>query len=70
MRISDAMVYLVDNGAAYCGAHLGVSARTTGRDISGQEIMPVTPDVAKEAKRDGWEVACEKCGRKASLLHV
>ena len=33
-----ATIYLVDNGAAYCEAHLGATAKATGRDISGQEI--------------------------------
>ena len=68
MRVNDSTIYLTDNGAAYCGAHLGQTARTTGRDISGQPIEPVTPELAKEALAMGWEVACESCGKKASLL--
>jgi len=42
-------IYLTDNGAAYCGEHLGSSARTTGRDISGQRIVVIT-----EADKDWW----------------
>ena len=69
MKISDDMVYLTDNGAALCGKHLGSSARHTGRDISGQEIVPVTPEVAKESVDSyGWLPSCEHCGKKASLL--
>ena len=70
MRISESTIYLTDNGAALCGAHLGASARTTGRDISGQPIEPVTPEVAREAQGMGYEVQCERCGKRPSLLHV
>lgn len=68
MRISDSTVYLCDNGAAYCGAHLGMTARYSGRDISGQPIQPCTPEVVREAQAMGWTPECETCGRKASLL--
>lgn len=70
MRISNDMVYLTDNGAAYCGEHLGMTAKMTGRDLSGQAIMPVTPEVAAEAVEMGYEVTCEQCGKKASRLHL
>ncbi len=69
MRISEAMVYLTDNGAALCGKHLGSSAKHTGRDISGQEILPITPEIAAEAVSDfGYIPTCEHCGHKASLI--
>jgi hypothetical protein len=70
MSISSEMVYLTDNGRAVCGAHLGQTAKATGHDLSGQEILPCTPDVVREAKAEGWEISCEDCGKKASLLHV
>ena len=38
----DDAIYLTDNGAAYCGAHLGATAKATGRDISGQRIARVS----------------------------
>lgn len=67
--IRDEMIYLTDNGAALCGAHLGASARYTGRDLSGLPILPVTPDVVRESlAMDGGVPACERCGRQASLL--
>lgn len=59
-------IYLTDNGAAYCGQHLGTSARMTGRDISGQPIMPVTRVALEEARRMGWTPACEQCGKQAA----
>jgi len=68
MRIDDTMLYLTDNGAALCGQHLGASARCTGRDISGQEILPITPDLVREADAMGYAIACEHCGRKPSRL--
>jgi hypothetical protein len=65
MRISDTMVYLTDNGAALCGQHLGMTARFTGRDISGQPILPLTPEILlAEFGGTGVEPACETCGRR------
>lgn len=51
-------------------AHLGVTAKMTGRDLSGQPIQPVTPEVATEAVAMGWEVECEQCGKRASRIHL
>lgn len=56
-------VYLTDNGAAYCGAHLGSTAKHSGRDLSGQPIEPVTPLMARVARKlYGRIPACETCG--------
>lgn len=71
MRIHDEVVYLTDNGAAYCGEHLGASAKLTGRGLDGQAIDAVTPEYATEFKAIAGRVPeCEHptCGRKASLL--
>jgi hypothetical protein len=70
MTIQAETIYLTDNGAAYCGDHLGTSAKYTGRDISGQPIEPITPPMVAEAKAMGWTPACEQCGRVASTLYV
>lgn len=56
MQISDTAIYLTDNGAAYCGAHLGATARATGRDISGQPIMEVTQEML-----DRWDAGAFRC---------
>ena len=62
-------IYLCDNGAAYCGAHLGASARFTGRDISGQPIYPVRPEDVRENDALGYPaIRCEQCGKTASRL--
>lgn len=67
MKISDTTIYLTDNGRAYCGSHLGATARSTGRDISGQPIIPVTPDVMAENLAMGNPpIQCETCGQQAS----
>ena len=64
-------IYLTDNGRALCGDHLGSSARFTGHDISGQPILPLSPeDVRYSVEAEGWHPSCETCGQKASLLHV
>ena len=60
-------VYLTDNGAAYCGLHLGASAMATGRDISGQEIYAIRPEDLRESGMD--RIRCEECGKKPSHLH-
>jgi hypothetical protein len=52
-KISDQAIYLADNGAAYCGAHLGVTARMTGRDLSGQAIQRVNAGDSGGGGRDG-----------------
>ena len=60
-------VYLTDNGRGLCGAHLGSSARYTGRDISGQEVLPITAEIAALSKLEyGYTPACEECGRVAA----
>lgn len=68
MTIQPEAIYLVDNGAAYCGDHLGMTARHTGRDISGQPIYRVTPEDVRDVGLD--VLRCETCGRKASALYI
>lgn len=69
MRIHSDSIYLTDNGAAYCGEHLGVTAKMTGHDISGQRIMRVTLEGAMTTLlQDGYLIKCEQCGKRAALL--
>ncbi len=70
MRIKDDTCYLTDNGAVYCGEHLGATARATGRDISGQRIDAITPADAAEADRMGIELQCERPGCSRTPLHI
>ena len=62
-------IYLTDNGAAYCGAHLGYGAQITGRDTSGQRIMRVSEADAiwwKENNQAGNPPMCETCKKRWS----
>ena len=54
-------LYLSDNGCILCGAHLGFSARTTGRDISGLRVSLVTAQDRLDALACGYHLQCETC---------
>lgn len=53
------VLYIGDNGRCFCGEHAGCSARYSGRDISGQLVMGLTPKQAKDN-----DLSCERCGHK------
>lgn len=55
-------LYFTDNGAMLCAAHLGGSARYTGRDLSGQPIERVTADDARYLASLHVPACCEQCG--------
>ena len=60
--LDPAALYLGDNGRAFCGAHAGATAATTGRDLSGQQIHRVTEDDQALMVRDyGARIVCEVC---------
>jgi hypothetical protein len=66
-RVHESALYLVDNGACYCGAHLGASARHTGRDLSGQAIYRIP----KHGLGDDpalHKFSCERCDAAISRL--
>jgi len=68
-RAKNDALYLCDNGACYCGEHLGSTAKATGCDISGQKIERVTVDDAlMAAKEFGVSLRCEvpSCKRAAA----
>ena len=69
--LKDSALYLGDNGRCSCGAHSGTQATYTGRDLSGQPVMEITPDVLREFRAMGHEPRCEQpgCEVRASLLH-
>jgi len=62
--LRDDALYLGDNGRCYCGACSGMSARYTGRDISGQRVHRVTPRAHRAFQRAGHDVACDRCGKR------
>jgi hypothetical protein len=61
--LRDDEVYLGDGGRAFCGRlhHAGMTARYTGRDISGQPVHRVTQEDQREARRMGVTLKCEGC---------
>ena len=64
-RAQSNTIYLGDNGRAYCGAHLGYTAKVSGHDLSGQALLAITPDILAEVQ---YRLACEQCGKVASRL--
>ena len=67
-KVDDSAIYSTDNGALLCGRHLGYSAKTTGRDISGQRIYRLKPaDLKAFARETGWNVVCETCRCAANV---
>ena len=55
-------LYISDNGRILHGRCSGMSAQFTGRDISGQPVMPVTEDMVAEWKATyDIPLVCEHC---------
>lgn len=62
--VADDTLYITDNGRILCGAHCGMSAAYTGRDISGQPIRAVFDDAADDWIAEvGEPIQCEQCGK-------
>lgn len=56
-------LYLCDNGAVNCGAHLGFTASVTGRDLSGSPVDKLdASDDAFTFKSYGRHLKCQVCG--------
>jgi len=53
-------IYLGDNGEAVCHKCAGFSAKTTGRDISGQPMLEVSAEDAAEFGITSCEKGCTK----------
>lgn len=70
MKVKPDALYLGDNGRCCCGEHLGTTARLTGRDLSGQPIEEITPDMLPECAALGFTPKCEepRCGKAVSAL--
>ena len=59
-------IYFGDNGRALCGDHLGLQARQTGRDLSGQRVLAVyREDILSDPNMAPYvdNVRCEECHR-------
>ena len=57
-------LYLTDNGRCLCGEHLGHTAKATGRDISGQKILRLTPDMLRKEGIARFGCETPRCGRE------
>lgn len=55
-------LYLGDNGRIFCRTHAGMTAFFTGRDLSGQKVMEVTPEVHRSFREMGVTPRCETPG--------
>ena len=53
------VVYVSDNGRAICLHCAGASAKYTGRDISGQAVMPFQGAALAEWLREFGSLSCE-----------
>jgi len=64
------VLYIGDNGRIHCGEHLGHTARTTGRDLSGETIIELTSTLCGEFVRGtgGKIPRCELCGREPATI--
>lgn len=58
-KLSEKVLYLGDNGRCFCGKSrcAGATAYFSGRDLSGQRVLPITPALARQ---NGF--TCEGCG--------
>jgi len=62
-------LYLGDNGRCFCGAHAGHSAKYSGRDLSGQQVLRVTPAVvALSVAAYGAEATSLRCEAKGCTV--
>jgi hypothetical protein len=61
-------LYLCDAGHCLCAAHLGATARATGRDISGQAVHRVTEDDQHYMRHVyARSLSCEVCPPPAPM---
>jgi hypothetical protein len=54
-------LYLGDNGECLCGAHLGMTATYSGRGISGQPLLKVTPRMLSDERMDSFRCEHPRC---------
>ncbi len=60
--LKDDALYLGDGGHCFCGRHAGMTARFTGRDLSGQRVYRLTAtDIAETHREYGVVLRCEMC---------
>ena len=67
--LKPSIIYIADNGELICSHCAGHSARTTGRDTSGQRLLAVVGDVAQAWKEmnQSSPIQCEQGCTKVAL---
>jgi len=67
MILTNNTLYICDNGRVLHGKCCGTTAQTTGADLSGAKVYPLTGAELEEWQKDflsdGLTLACESCGR-------
>ena len=62
-------LYAGDNGRILCHECSGITARTTGRDLSGRPVLLMTAnDNAEWLRALGQPMRCERCGVQHNKL--
>jgi hypothetical protein len=63
-KLDEATLYLGDNGRCFCGRLrcAGMTAYTSGRDLSGRKVQSVRPEVAAQ-----YGLRCETCPPAAAV---
>jgi hypothetical protein len=67
-KLAERNLYLGDNGRCFCGTQrcAGMTAFYSGRDLSGQKVMPLTGVMVAANGFDATSFACESCGKGLS----
>ena len=67
-KLNESTLYLGDNGRCFCGALrcAGMTARFTGRDLSGQRVLPLVGKTLDAARAEGLDPKSEMCGKTAA----
>lgn len=65
-----AALYLGDNGICLCGAHLGMTAMCSGRDISGQRLYRLRPIDAAEGAKMSPQFQGFKCEHRTCTVQL
>ena len=69
VALKEGAVYFADNGRSICLKCAGMSAKYTGRDISGQKVERLNPDDVEYLKSKGISAACERgCTTLSTIL--
>ena len=69
-RADDSRLYLGDNGICLCGEHLGMTAKYSGRDISGQRLHTLAQVDADEGRKMSAQFQGFRCEHRGCVRVV